>query len=644
MLDLESEKKWKSIQLTNIKTPTPRFRPAHVLYENKVWIHGGNSVKDELCDELYVYDIELGTWQEVDQCGQVIGRRAAHTAVVYDEFMWVFGGETERYYSNNVFKFRFKTGEWEEIKTTGDSPRPQTYHTACVHKDQMYIFGPTYSEALLFALNFLTLSWNKIQIDLNFRGIGSSTAVVYGNSMFVYGGLDGGTVNTFNRFDFETNKFEKVVGNENGIIPGKRESHSANNKYDQMVVFGGTERGVRTYGNIYIYNYIDNYWEEIFPREGVTPSPRDDHSAVIADSKLFVFFGVTSNTTGKSEFSLNSQAFEDAFIYQFEYNLYSDMENFFKRQEFCDMQIDTMDSKFIEFHRDIVSARFLPNKFNEKNFILILKLEDYDTIISLMEYLYFNKFECIYQDKNEKLQKLAEKLELNELVNLCNGSLNFGKTKLGTVFEKLYQQNETKDFTILCQEHEIKAHKTILIARSELFRGMLFSSNDQSNQVQDMSGSEPFALEQFIHFLYTDEIKDDLQLDVYFSLFGISDYFGLSNNLLESKIEKILLKKIDKQNIQALLNHSVKENLLELKESCFFFIFNNNLKNNSVIKNFFSNEPLIQKEFTNYVKEYKLWFNQKKKKKEERETTPPLNLLNPTDPPKKKKPKNCQIM
>ncbi|KAJ5076380.1 ankyrin repeat ph and sec7 domain containing protein secg-related [Anaeramoeba ignava] len=96
--------------------------------------------------------------------------------------------------------------------------------------------------------------------------------------------------------------------------------------------------------------------------------------------------------------------------------------------------------------------------------------------------------------------------------------------------QKLYQNESTKDFTIICGEEEkgIKVHKLILIIRSELFKGMFLSVQDSSNQVHDYSGKSFETLNQLIYFLYHDEFNEKEINQEEFE--DVKDYYQLNEN------------------------------------------------------------------------------------------------------------------
>ena len=68
-----------------------------------------------------------------------------HTAVVYEDFMYVFGGFVNGDRSNEVYKFNFKSAEWSHVDGGAHKPEERAGHSAVVVELEgvsfMYIFG-----------------------------------------------------------------------------------------------------------------------------------------------------------------------------------------------------------------------------------------------------------------------------------------------------------------------------------------------------------------------------------------------------------------------------------------------------------------------------------------------------------------------
>ncbi|KAJ5079871.1 hypothetical protein M0811_04184 [Anaeramoeba ignava] len=108
--------------------------------------------------------------------------------------------------------------------------------------------------------------------------------------------------------------------------------------------------------------------------------------------------------------------------------------------------------------------------------------------------------------------------------------------------QNLYFDNETKDFSIISQDKDIRAHKVILIARSELFRGMFINVQDSSNKVHDYTNSKFQSIQSLIEYFYTDSFPNDLEDEIIQELSTFDDFFQLNsfkNFQKQLKIKKV---------------------------------------------------------------------------------------------------------
>ncbi|XP_018336190.1 kelch domain-containing protein 3-like [Agrilus planipennis] len=95
-------------------------------------------------------------------------KRYGHTAVVYKDKVYIWGGRNDRSSCSNLFCFNTTWHCWTATKTSGDIPLARDGHTAVVWKNYMYIFGGFEEESdsftnAVFSLNLETMRWTYIQ-------------------------------------------------------------------------------------------------------------------------------------------------------------------------------------------------------------------------------------------------------------------------------------------------------------------------------------------------------------------------------------------------------------------------------------------------------------------------------------------------
>ncbi len=122
----------------------------------------------------------------------------------------------------------------------------------------------------------------------------SHACVVYGNSMFIFGGFDGSYKNDFHEFNFTTQQWSVVLGA--GKVPRARYRGTCVVHGAEMILHGGHD-GNKHLQDTYIFNFTSRVWTEIETR-GSVPSPRDSHIAVVHRNSMYVFGGSTGGAMG----------------------------------------------------------------------------------------------------------------------------------------------------------------------------------------------------------------------------------------------------------------------------------------------------------------------------------------------------------
>ncbi|KAJ5068012.1 regulator of chromosome condensation [Anaeramoeba ignava] len=236
---------------------------------------------------------------------------------------------------------------------------------------------------------------------------------------------------------------------------------------------------------------------------------------------------------------VSAGAFNSFLYFSSSSSLDLDLLNFLDNQEACDIQINTIDGK-IGCH--YLLLKHVIGENNISNLKQVLNQLNTQEAMNVLKYLYAK----IYL--NEDLQEKLRKLEMTDFLFDVKFSLKEN-------FLKMRNDEESKDFIIKSDSENIKVHKLVLWARSELFRGMFLSViNDDSNQVSDYSGLSLISLKILIDYLYLDEIEEKyyqfINENVIEDLSKAMDYFQLNENEpnLETKVNKIFLEQKQKQN------------------------------------------------------------------------------------------------
>ncbi|KAJ5073274.1 small gtp binding protein rab8 [Anaeramoeba ignava] len=222
------------------------------------------------------------------------------------------------------------------------------------------------------------------------------------------------------------------------------------------------------------------------------------------------------------------------------YSIQEDMKQLFERKELCDFEIECKDdqnplSKFkIPVHKLIIQNRLrIDENQLENQFYSILSRDSKQNVDVLLKWIYFGKVLLSNLSIFEEWKK--------KLSNISKVKIKIGINPLLDDLKRLMNEEETKDFQIISNNQKIKIHKIILIARSELFRGMFISvTEDKSNSVHEYSNKKTKTIQNLINFFYTDEIPKIKNKTILKELKECVDYFQLNSKRLNQLIKKII--------------------------------------------------------------------------------------------------------
>ncbi|KAJ5072863.1 claret isoform a [Anaeramoeba ignava] len=214
-------------------------------------------------------------------------------------------------------------------------------------------------------------------------------------------------------------------------------------------------------------------------------------------------------------------------------NLEEDLIKLFRRKEFCDISFKTKNGEIIKAHKLILRFRLKRDEL----------IDEIQEIISNKSIKESNQiFEMIYSNRiiNPQLyfeiQELLQDKMINETMN------------------RVYLNENEKDFIIERKEKQYKFPKLILIMRSELYRGMFLSvTNDTSNKVTDYSELSEESFEIFEYWIYSNQIKEGIEITkkIIKEIETKIDYFQLNRtnpNLLDLLINKFNQEKEKKKS------------------------------------------------------------------------------------------------
>ncbi|KEG15422.1 kelch domain-containing protein 3 [Trypanosoma grayi] len=251
-------------------------------------------------------------WSSVPSMGDTPPHGCCHSLVNYkDEFLILFGGGALHYAYNDVHFFDLKKKRWSYKETiNSEVVAPRISHSAVVYGDNMYVYGgqdvflPTFFSDVL-VLNLITFTWARLhQAPPEPEGPGDRrlhTAHIYRNHMYVLMGDPCNTPPNFWYLDLNTHKWYAVRSPGTfgkPVLPLL--GHSAQVEGDHLYVFGGyrarnePNTSSMVYSNsLFCYHFPTNTWREVLTRSGPRPAPRYASAMVVVSGRVYIHGGDT---------------------------------------------------------------------------------------------------------------------------------------------------------------------------------------------------------------------------------------------------------------------------------------------------------------------------------------------------------------
>ncbi|XP_043472643.1 BTB/POZ and MATH domain-containing protein 2-like [Leptopilina heterotoma] len=137
------------------------------------------------------------------------------------------------------------------------------------------------------------------------------------------------------------------------------------------------------------------------------------------------------------------------------------------------------------------------------------------------------------------LQLIDNNLLIYCKIAVRNDSNTILKQETSPKFLSIYKEQLFTDFKIVCEDKEFLVHKAVLAHSSPVFRKMFEIPMKESEENLVMIGNfEPNIIEQLIHFIYSEEIQNDLPGETLKKLFLAADMYELKG------LENLCLKRI----------------------------------------------------------------------------------------------------
>ncbi|MBN1516140.1 hypothetical protein JXA32_06190 [Candidatus Sumerlaeota bacterium] len=167
-----------------------RYSHASVVFDNKIWVIGGFDAVSNKNDVWYSSD--GSTWIQATASAAFSGRRN-HTCLVYNNKMWIIGGEYGYSYGeeyNDVWSSSNGV-DWTQ-ETSNANFAARCMHSSVVFDNKMWVIGGNGSYTDLNDVWFSNdgVNWTRSTEHADFQDRSTHTSVVFDGKMWVIGGKE----------------------------------------------------------------------------------------------------------------------------------------------------------------------------------------------------------------------------------------------------------------------------------------------------------------------------------------------------------------------------------------------------------------------------------------------------------------------
>lgn len=311
---------WSRAPASGQGHPALRAHTTTIIGSN-IYVFGG--CDSRACfNDLYVLDADAFHWSRPYVSGEIPVPLRAMTCTAVGKKLVIFGGGDGPAYYNDVYVLDTVNFRWSKPKIAGERvPSKRRAHTACLYKNGIYVFGGgdgvrALNDIWRLDVNDLSkMSWKLISSpsegsaanaappkpmgpgsasasgvgsgkDLRPKARGYHTANIVDGKLIIFGGSDGGECfNDVWVYDIETHLWKAAP------VSGtfRRLSHTATIVGSYLFVIGGHD-GNEYSNDVLLLNLVQMTWDKrkVY---GLPPSGRGYHGTVLHDSRLLTIGG-----------------------------------------------------------------------------------------------------------------------------------------------------------------------------------------------------------------------------------------------------------------------------------------------------------------------------------------------------------------
>jgi hypothetical protein len=235
---------WSRVVTSGTAPPAARMTDASVTYMGKLYMLGGYGTTED-DGKVWYYDFARSRWGSTTPWGSKrLPSRQHQSLSLHGDTIYAFGGRKGAEVFNDVYSYNVGDNAWSEVPATGAAPEARWGHSAVVYKNTLFVFGgftaSGAASAETWGFDLVRQVWMDLTPVTSPAARFSHTAALIEDSLFLYGGSTGtDKLEDSWRYDFDYNLWTRVVP-ESMAGAGSARSDIALGVYNNtMFMFGG---------------------------------------------------------------------------------------------------------------------------------------------------------------------------------------------------------------------------------------------------------------------------------------------------------------------------------------------------------------------------------------------------------------------
>jgi len=426
-----SVNQWSLVKFTG-SPPRQRSLHAGIVVGDSLYVFGGYDGSNRVND-FYRFNFKSSKWSQIMVSGSCPSPRDRHVVVSHQDMIYIFAGYDGNNRVNDFWQYDIDHETWSVVDAAlGNPPTPRHSHSGVEYDGGMYVFagydGNYRSD--FHRYNFSNQKWSIVPVKGSVpKARYRTSAVAYKNRMLVVGGHDGAKhLNDFYQFDFDSCDWSLVDTTGQVPPPSPRDSYSAVIGGDSMYLFGGSTGSAKN--DLYSFSFEAAQWHEVRPapdsgQKTNVPCPRFCHTCDIYNNKLFVFGGYDGQQRLNDfwQFKLATEVNIDIPCS----SLVSDLRGFLNDQKLSDVTF-IVEGKPVYAHKVLCTrcpyfrAMFEGQMLEAQMKTVTINNVSHRVFLAILEYLYSDEVQ-ISLDIAMDLFVAADQFSIERLKRLCEKNI-----------------------------------------------------------------------------------------------------------------------------------------------------------------------------------------------------------------------------